>query len=776
VETGQRIAMPAQTEAERRTHQEFHLPGWLAELMSHLARPRPGERAVLVTPTLTGDILRALPSRGLVVAQYLARADAFAREGENDWPSFEGPRAGFVTQDLSELSAFLREHRPAHVVVSPEYPIYPWPLRAVPPDLDIPPRATLIEALVAIGAEALADDRAIIALVPQGLLASKGKATFRQMVLGRCHLQVLVELEKPWLPETDIDLALIRAVARPTGTVTLLPSRLYRLTGPPEDVTALALDCLADDRPRLGIQAVITDPTAPISYRRLEPRVTEVQQFYADRARIVKLGDLFQLKMGLQIGQPREAGKEMAEVPIVRGRDLAGGVLVLSELETVAVPQVMVERARLQLDDVLLATLGQEHRACVVDEALAGAVAGPGVLVLHPHQESPAISRYVVNFLNSETGRFFIERWATGSTLHWLSSTAVAELPVPLFEEDIQGQLDELGHLEQTIRRQADEARQARLALFSIDTRAGLEERLTRLRTHAAILADSINRAGDLRFRIRNFYPFAVSYTYRGLDTELDPTLRYKEQLRCGENILAFLASAGLMLVGPRLRELPGDFQEVLRRGISPGHWLGLVRETARLLKHQDTEPGIPEFPYIWWRRAEKDKAASFSGQLEKIVALKNDYKHDRGPKTPEEHEDAAEQLQTLLDEVLAGLDFVTRYPLLLVRDSAAQLHSDQHRIKYLLCMGDHPAFSPGEMEYPKALVRNQLYLQDAKGNLHLTYPFIIADRCPQCGLLEIFFLDSWDRDAGQVQLKSFERGHTLQSKAVYDHLTRLLT
>ncbi|TEU18423.1 MAG: hypothetical protein E3J21_06060 [Anaerolineales bacterium] len=769
--------MPAQGEAERRTRGEFYLPGWLVELMSHLAKPRPGERAVLVTPTLTGDILRALPPRGLVVAQYLPHPNDFAQDGETGWPPFEGPRAGFVTQDLSELTAFIRAHQPAHVVVSPDYPIDPRPLRAVPSDLlSIPPRASLIEALVAIGVGSLADDRAIIALVLQGLLASRSKAAFRQVLLDRCHLQVLMEMENPLLPETAINLALIRAVARPAGTVTLLPSRIYRLTSPPEDVAALALDCLADDRPRLGIQAVITDPTAPITYRRLEPRVAEVQQFYADRARIVKLGDLFQLKMGLQIGQPGEAGKEMVEVPIVRGRDLASGVLVVSELETVAVPQVMVEQARLQLDDVLLATLSREHRACVIDEALAGAVAGPGVLILRPRQASSAISRYVVNFLNSETGQFFTERWGTGATFHRLSPAEVAELPVPLFEEDIRGQLDELGHLEQTIRRQADEARLARLALFSIDTRAGLEERLARLRTHAAILSDSINRAGDLRFRIRNFYPFAISYTYRGLDTELDPTLRYKEQLRCGENILAFLASVGLVLVGPRLKELPGDFQEVLRRGISPGHWLGLVRETARLLKHQDTEPDIPEFPYIWWRRAEKDKASPFSRQLEKVVALKNDYKHDRGPKTPEEHENAAKQLQALLDEVLAGLDFLTRYPLLLVRDSAAQLHSDQHRIKYLLCMGDHPAFSPGEMEYSSALVRDQLYLQNAEGNLHLTYPFIIADRCPQCRLLETFFLDSWDKDAGRVQLKSFERGHTLQSEAVYDHLARLLT
>jgi hypothetical protein len=46
-------------------------------------------------------------------------------------------------------------------------------------------------------------------------------------------------------------------------------------------------------------------------------------------------------------------------------------------------------------------------------------------------------------------------------------------------------------------------------------------------------------------------------------------------------------------------------------------------------------------------------------------------------------------------------------------------------------------------------------------------YPFLTAQECPKCGHTEIYFIDRWDGKDRPARLKSFERGHDLESPEV---------
>ncbi len=58
------------------------------------------------------------------------------------------------------------------------------------------------------------------------------------------------------------------------------------------------------------------------------------------------------------------------------------------------------------------------------------------------------------------------------------------------------------------------------------------------------------------------------------------------------------------------------------------------------------------------------------------------------------------------------------------------------------------------------------LVLDAVNGRISL-YPFITSAVCPQCEEVETYFVDAWDTKKGTARLKSFEKGHTLDSLEV---------
>jgi hypothetical protein len=111
--------------------------------------------------------------------------------------------------------------------------------------------------------------------------------------------------------------------------------------------------------------------------------------------------------------------------------------------------------------------------------------------------------------------------------------------------------------LEAALRRRADELQLQRQTLFDATSSQAFAGAVQDLRRQGEILSRSLLRADDLSFQVANFYPFPIAYGYRLLASVSNSTELYKEQLRVGENILAFVASVAMSRVSKLLHFLP---------------------------------------------------------------------------------------------------------------------------------------------------------------------------------------------------------------------------
>ena len=285
-----------------------------------------------------------------------------------------------------------------------------------------------------------------------------------------------------------------------------------------------------------------------------------------------------------------------------------------------------------------------------------------------------------------------------------------------------------------------------------------------------------------LREEVSQAFPFPLAYAFRVVATPQEPRIDYSEKLRCAENFLAYLGSLGVALAqaaGLRLKPEGGLNVDLVRcwtGGISAGQWTQIVRETTRALRSLDDPDGvpIPEFSSLWWKAGRKFRQTRTAEILKGLVKLRNDFHHNRGPKTPERFEEAAADIQHKLLEVLRNSRFLTRYPLWYVTDCEAQRRSSQFKVTYNLCMGDHPRFAQREAQHDRSLVRRCVYLRSG-GRLFDLTPWIVLRVCRTCGDETMFFVDSVDRGKETITYKSFERGHADPCTEYWEDIARPL-
>jgi len=151
----------------------------------------------------------------------------------------------------------------------------------------------------------------------------------------------------------------------------------------------------------------------------------------------------------------------------------------------------------------------------------------------------------------------------------------------------------------------------------------------------------------------------------------------------------------------------------------------------------------------------------AFRSRIEQLIRLKNDFKHDRGPKTEEDLRQATTGTQEALQDVMRELGFFTEHPIRLIRDVSGIRGSRSVNLNTLLTIGDHPGFTQQQINYPEPLTKNDLYIEAGKDDWTALYPFLVPYNCPQCKNREFYFIDRWQGKTGPATLKSFEHGHS---------------
>ena len=472
------------------------------------------------------------------------------------------------------------------------------------------------------------------------------------------------------------------------------------------------------------------------------------------------LGEMFDIIIGL--GGLNKHAADGKDTLVIRGKDIYVHLATREGLDTIKIDIDVPEQVKVRQGDILLQRIGtaQSVKAMVVHADIEGAVALDTVIILRPKEPLRLDSALINQFLQSIAGRSLLSMRTYGAAsilIHALNT-----VPIPVLPPDTSFDLDELQKLEDELRVRADKMESMRLGLFNAESGADFRNQLRALRQTAQAVAASIQQAESIDFQIRNFYPYPLVFPYRTLASLIHPRDQYIEQLRIAENILAFLGSLTLALIPPKEFKLSGlDLKSYWQGGISPGHWLEICRKGADIL-HKDVDNHLA---IALWTLQKDKKQKQFRSQLEELVKMKNDLKHDRGPKVEEEFQAVASIASNLLRDVLYKLSFLTEYPLRLVRDVDLIRGTRRVIIRTLRYTGDHPGLPSEDSEYSELLKKGDVYIQLEVSRWVSLFPFITVHNCPNCKTHETYFVDSWEDH--KARLKSFERGHTQDSHEV---------
>jgi hypothetical protein len=389
------------------------------------------------------------------------------------------------------------------------------------------------------------------------------------------------------------------------------------------------------------------------------------------------------------------------------------------------------------------------------------AIAGPSILVLRPKELIE--SRYVCEYLNSNTGRRLIETCTTGTVVPQLSTRMLKEVPVPLISIDLSKSVAEIDKTQSTLVAITEEIEASRSALFDVRTKDEFLAQLEGLRRKASLTTEALEFAGSFDFQISQLFPFPLAFGYRMLRGFLAARHKVQEQLRAAENILAFLGSVSIALLDEADRHsMAEDFRTNWRGGISPGHWKEIIQKCSERFRGYNNHPLAAAIQKL--NIANNNRG--FGKEVGELIQMKNDFKHDRGPKIDDEFIPFSQRLEACLDKVMRSLDFWTRFPIRQVRSCDLARRSIRFELKCLRVVGDHPGFRQEELMWHEPLRRNQLYLEIAERRWVPLQPYLLTHVCSRCQMEEVYFIDRWDgRD--KARIKSFERGHAEDSDEV---------
>lgn len=148
----------------------------------------------------------------------------------------------------------------------------------------------------------------------------------------------------------------------------------------------------------------------------------------------------------------------------------------------------------------------------------------------------------------------------------------------------------------------------------------------------------------------------------------------------------------------------------------------------------------------------------SFGGDVKEFIERRNALHHGGGPATPEEFQNACENVGTRQQRCMQRLDFFTEYPIRQVQDFDVSRYRAEAHLTCLRYMGDHPGLAQEEVVFPRPLHKGDLFIDLGGENWVPLHPFISVRVCLNCKTSEIYFIDKWED--GRIKLKSFERGH----------------
>jgi type I restriction enzyme M protein len=490
--------------------------------------------------------------------------------------------------------------------------------------------------------------------------------------------------------------------------------------------------------------------------------------FLVKSAERVQLQNIADILPGVR--DSNAAIKGEGTTPIIQGRDISVLSLTKENLEHIRIVGELRNGLYTQPGDILIQRIGEKPSAYLVEEELGGVLVWSTVFVIRLKEKHHHLRHFLVEYLNSPVWYEYLSRMRSSSAgAPTLSLTVLQKAEVPIPQQESISALRDLYEVERDFQVRLNKLRELKDSLFNIEDDASLQCKIQEISIRERITIQTLQQAGDFDYQVRNLYPYALAYPYRLLSGITNPPEVYPEQLRVGENLMAFFGSITLSLLAhsglytdSKFAWLGSKLKDWWQGGISPGDWQEMGRRIAQTLRECAYEQAT-EVTGVWFK-AKSSRPSEFRNNISTLGERLNDYKHSRGPKTPIQYKEAVSQTGTLLRSCLEQVSLLTQFPMHQVVSSNLDWRSSQIILKTLMHVGDHPGHNQHESQSSKLLPTDHLYMLSGSDEWISLYPLMTAQYCPSCQTLETYMVDRWDGLGGRLVLKSFERGHTVDT------------
>ena len=418
--------------------------------------------------------------------------------------------------------------------------------------------------------------------------------------------------------------------------------------------------------------------------------------------------------------------------------------------------------------DLVLART-RPHDISEISEDRSGARCGHHVVRIRVDEAAEGLKTFLLDFLSSDAGSRLLESRSLGANGS-LPASDIRELPVPVPGPDVASVVNKVHDLESELTSQIEKVAKLRDELFSLKGEESDNSRSIRqLSATAEVLSSSLLRSDDLDYRVRNFYPFPLAYTYRNLKAISEPAQQHEEILRIVENVVSFLACVGLsvgrcegLIPRPNHSDLAQEaLKDAWRGGIALGTWKTLAHAVATELQGEAETDLAGDYASIWFSGGGQ---SDLDACIDELIETRNDARHGRGPTTQAEYEEEVEGLHRRLQTVYEEIEFFVGYPLHLVRNLNSPWDGTGFEVESLTYVGDHPGMDPKVSHIEHPVAQNLLYIESGSHEWVPLHPVISVHHCPKCKRRETYVLDKWVGEES-FGLKSFERGHGIKAE-----------
>lgn len=519
-------------------------------------------------------------------------------------------------------------------------------------------------------------------------------------------------------------------------------------------------------------------PLSPNSWRPidhdpvLEKRQSELSSF----GESLSVRDVFQVIVARPGREVPSLGLAETTMPVLTGRDVAAGVIALSEQGGGEARAAVA----LSAGDLLLPRVEPVSRPTppiIVQPRHLPLSAAATVIVLRPrvYLKLHEIEFYAA-YLGSARSRTLL-RGRSQST--FVDLMIIGRLPIPVPDRLLLEAFGALLDARTMFREWAQNTDDVLTSIFDdgrslAQARVELVDKGLEMRQRRA----ASEMVTTLDYRIREFYPYPVAYRWRQIQTHVDEGSwrdAYIAALHCAEVHLAYAALiclAGAHAEQVELQSSRGVFDKLCsgRRGAGPtlGDWVNILKElsTLKAVNHLEGDSLLGAL-----RRTLPQTGAVAEAQV-RLSERRNDESHLRNldPMRAEaEAREVIKDLQLLLEQASMLADIT----LVHLTDNKWDSIKCLGRATVQVLHGDHPL---ARSEYRNHAVRDleegSLYVIDPLGRWTLLRPYLKRSRCLECGSHSIYHPDRQVK--GVLQLKALDHGHSTPGPDVWDALLAL--